>query len=127
MAGIGGSDVRLMNWHKGGSGSPLLSCTINSVATHPMTDFHNISLDAYEREQDRYAILDLPAIREYIQEHAGCSVDDALEWFEQVSGRPVAEDQWSAIEEVWEEESADWDPSDDEMKSAFGTKWHDWL
>ena len=92
-----------------------------------MTDFHNTSLDAYEREQDRYAILDLPAIREYIQKHAGCSVDDALEWFEQVSGRPVAEDQWGTIEEVWEEESSDWDPSDDDMMASFGTKWHDGL
>ena len=92
-----------------------------------MTDFHNTSLDAYEHDQDRYAILDLPAIREYIQKNAGCSWDDALEWFEQVSGRPVAEDQWGAIEEVWEEEAADWEPTDDEIMSSFGTKWHDGL
>jgi len=92
-----------------------------------MTDFHTSSLDAYEREQDRYAILDLPALREYVQEHPGCSWDDALEWFEQVSGRPVAEDQWSAIEEVWEEESQNWEPTDDEMMASFGTKWHDGL
>ena len=26
-----------------------------------------------------------------------------------------------------EEEDEDYEPSDDDMKSNFGTKWHDWL
>ena len=30
-------------------------------------------------------------------------------------------------EEEEEEEDEDYEPSDDDMKSNFGTKWHDWL
>ena len=30
-------------------------------------------------------------------------------------------------EEKEEEEDEDYEPSDDDMKSNFGTKWHDWL
>ena len=90
-----------------------------------MSDFHNTSLNQHEQREDQY--LDLPAIREYIQEHAGCSLDDAIDWYEQISGRSVPEEQWKQIEEVLDEESADWDPSDDDMLSAFGTKWHDGL
>tara|TARA_R100001460_G_scaffold92581_1_gene134471 strand:- start:192 stop:467 length:276 start_codon:yes stop_codon:yes gene_type:complete len=90
-------------------------------------DYHNTSLDAHERELDRYAYLDLPAIREYVQEHPGCCWEDALDWFEQVAGRPVSQDQWSSVEEVWEEESSNWEPTDDEMMASFGTPWHDGL
>ena len=92
-----------------------------------MTDFHNTSLDAYEARVNRIEDLDLPAIREYVQEHAGCSLDDSIDWYEQISGRSVPEEQWGAIEEVWEEESQTWEPTDDEMKASFGTKWHDGL
>ena len=87
-------------------------------------DFHNTSLDAYEREQDQY--LDLPAVREFVQEHAGCDWEDALDWLEQVSGRSVPEEQWITIERVWEEESQNWEPTDDEMMSG-GIPWHDGL
>ena len=90
-----------------------------------MSDFHNTSLDAYEARVNRIEDLDLPAIREFIQEHAPCTLDDAIDWYEQISGRIVPEEQWSAIEEVLDEEAADWDPSDDEMKASFGTRWHD--
>ncbi len=92
-----------------------------------MTDFHNTSLDAYEARVNRIEDLDLPAIREFIQEHAGCSLDDAIDWYEQISGRSVPEEQWKQIEEVLDEEAADWEPSDDDMMSAYGTKWHDGL
>ena len=90
-----------------------------------MSDFHNTSLDAYEARVNRD--LDLPAIREFVQEHAGCDWDDALDWYEQITGRSVPEEQWGDIERVWEEESQTWGPSDDDMMSAFGTKWHDGL
>ena len=95
--------------------------------TNAMTDFHNTSLDAYEARVNRIEDLDLPAIREYIQEHAGCSWDDAIDWYEQITGRSVPEEQWKEFEEVWEEESADWEPSDDDVMASFGTKWHDGL
>ena len=71
--------------------------------------------------------LDLPGIREFVQEHPGCDWEDAMEWFEQVSGQTVPESQWEIIEQVWDEESKLWEPTDDEMLSAFGTKWHDGL
>ena len=69
--------------------------------------------------------LDLPAIREFIQEHAHCDWEDALDWFEQISGQTVPEAQWGTIEDVWQEESQNWEPTDDEMMGSFGTKWHD--
>ena len=92
-----------------------------------MTDFHNTSLDAYEARVNRIEDLDLPAIREFIQKHAGCSLDDAIDWYEQITGRSVPEEQWKQFEEILNEESADWEPSDDDMMSAYGTKWHDGL
>ena len=88
-------------------------------------DFHNTSLNQHEQREDQY--LDLPAVREFVQEHAGCDWEDALDWLEQVSGRSVPEEQWGEVEKVWEEESQTWGPSDDDMMSAFGTKWHDGL
>jgi hypothetical protein len=54
-------------------------------------------------------------------------LDDAIDWYEQISGRSVPEEQWKQIEEVLDEEAADWEPTDDEMMSAYGTKWHDGL
>jgi len=71
--------------------------------------------------------LDLPALREFIQEHAGCDWDDALDWIEQVQGITVPEALWGTIEEVWREEADLWEPSDAEMLGSFGTKWHDGL
>ena len=71
--------------------------------------------------------LDIPALREFIQENPGCDWEDACDWFEQVSGQTVPESQWSAIEEVWNDESKNWEPTDDEMLGSFGTKWHDGL
>ena len=100
---------------------------LNQFKPTTMSDFHNTSLDAYEARVNRIEDLDLPAIREYVQEHAGCSLDDSIDWYEQISGRSVPEEQWGAIEEVWEEESQTWEPTDDEMKASFGTKWHDGL
>ena len=49
--------------------------------------------------------LDLAGIREYVQEHYGCDWEDAMDWFEQVSGQTVPESQWEIIEQVWDEES----------------------
>ena len=106
--------------HKGVSPAMIFS-----VGTHTMTDFHNTSLDAYEREIDRYAYLDLSAVREYVQEHPGCDWEDACDWHEQITGRTVPEEQYGEIEAVWEEESQNWEPTDDEMMGAFGTPWHD--
>ena len=34
---------------------------------------------------------------------------------------------WNQPDEPEEEEDEDYEPSDDDMKSNFGTKWHDWL
>ena len=90
-----------------------------------MTDFHTSSLDSYEARENRIEPLDLPAIREYIQEHAGCDWDDACEWYEQITGRSVPEEQYGEIEAVWEEESQTWEPTDAEMLGSFGTPWHD--
>ena len=90
-----------------------------------MTDFHTSSLDSYESRINRIEPLDLPGLREYIQEHAGCSWEDACDWHEQITGRTVPEEQWGTIEEVWQEESQNWEPTDDEMMGAFGTPWHD--
>ena len=92
-----------------------------------MTDAFNTSLDAYEAEFNRIEPLDLPGLREYIQEHAGCTWEDACDWHEQITGRTVPEEQWGTIEEVWQEESQNWEPTDDEMMGAFGTPWHDGL
>ena len=93
-----------------------------------MTDAFNTSLDAYEAELNRIEPLDLPAIREYIQEHPGCSWDGACDWYEQITGRPVdPEEQYKEIEAVWKEESKNWEPTDNEMMGAFGTPWHDGL
>ena len=92
-----------------------------------MTDFHTSSLDAYEARENRIEPLDLPALREYIQEHAGCDWEDACDWHEQITGRSVPEEQWGTIEEVWQEESQNWEPTDDEMLGSFGTPWHDGL
>ena len=71
--------------------------------------------------------LDLPAIREFIQEHPGCDWENACDWFEQISGQTVPESHWGTIEQVWQEESQNWEPTDDEMMGSFGTKWHDGL
>ena len=90
-----------------------------------MTDAFNTALDAYEAELNRIEPLDLPALREYIQEHAGCTWEDACDWHEQITGRIVPEEQYGEIEAVWEEESQNWEPTDDEMMGAFGTSWHD--
>ena len=92
-----------------------------------MTDFHTSSLDSYESRINRIEPLDLPALREYVQEHPGCSWDDVCDWYEQITGRSVPEEQWGTIEEVWQEESQNWEPTDDEMMGAFGTPWHDGL
>ena len=101
---------------------------ICSVHTQPnMTDFHTSSLDSYESRINRIEPLDLPALREYVQEHAGCSWDDACDWYEQITGRSVPEEQYGEIEQVWEEESQNWEPTDDEMMGSFGTPWHDGL
>ena len=91
----------------------------------PMTDAFNTSLDAYEAELNRIEPLDLPGLREYIQEHPGCDWEDACDWHEQITGRSVPEEQYGEIEAVWEEESQNWEPTDDEMLGAFGTPWHD--
>ena len=48
-------------------------------------DAFNTSLDAFEAELNRIEPLDLPALREYIQEHAGCSWEDACDWHEQIT------------------------------------------
>ena len=93
----------------------------------PMTDAFNTALDAFEAELNRIEPLDLPALREYVQEHAGCSWDDACDWYEQVTGRTVPEEQYGEIEAVWEEESQNWEPTDDQMMGSFGTPWHDGL
>ena len=69
----------------------------------------------------------IAAIREYVQEHHGCDWENACDWFEQVFGLIVPESQWGIIEEVWQEESQNWEPTDDEMMGSFGTKWHDGL
>ena len=37
----------------------------------------------------------------------------------------IPEEQWGTIEEIWEEESQNWEPTDDEIMGAFGTPWHD--
>ena len=92
-----------------------------------MTDAFNSALDAFEAELNRIEPLDLPALREYVQEHPGCDWEDACDWHEQITGRTVPEEQWSTIEEIWQEESQTWEPSDDEMMGAFGTPWHDGL
>ena len=89
-----------------------------------MTDFHNTSLDSYEARVNRLEDLDFPAIREFIQEHPGCDWEDALDWYEQVIGRSVPQEQWSTFEEVWDDESQNWEPTDDEMMSG-GIPWHD--
>ena len=62
-----------------------------------------------------------------IQEHPGCDWEDACDWHEQITGRTVPEEQYGEIEAVWQEESAEWEPTDDEMMGAFGTPWHDGL
>ena len=85
------------------------------------------TLEVHNHTRTMTITLDLPGIREFIQEHPGCDWEDALDWFEQVSGQTVPESQWGTIEEVWQEESQNWEPTDDEMLSAFGTKWHDGL
>ena len=90
-----------------------------------MTDFHTSSLDSYEAELNRIEPLDLPALREYVQEHPGCDWEDACDWHEQITGRTVPEEQYGEIEQVWEEESQNWEPTDDQMMGAFGTPWHD--
>ena len=90
-------------------------------------DAFNTSLDAYEAELNRIEPLDLPALREYVQEHPGCDCDDACYWYEQITGRSVSKEQYEEIEAVWEEESQNWEPTDDEMMGAFGTPWHDGL
>ena len=84
-------------------------------------DFHTSSLDAYEARINRIEPLDLPALREYVQEHPGCDWEDACDWYEQITGRSVPEEQWGTIEEIWEEESQNWEPTDDEIMGAFGT------
>lgn len=71
--------------------------------------------------------IDVPALREWIQENAGCDWEDACDWVEQVQGITIPDHQWGTIEEIWDEESKNWEPTDDEMMSAFGTKWHDGL
>ena len=93
----------------------------------PMTDFHTSSLDSYEAELNRIEPLDLPALREYVQEHPGCDWEDACDWHEQITGRTVPEEQYGEIEQVWEEESQNWEPTDDQMMGSFGTPWHDGL
>ena len=60
-------------------------------------------------------------------EHPGCSWDDACDWYEQITGRTVPEEQYGEIEQVWEEESQNWEPTDDQMMGSFGTPWHDGL
>ena len=42
-------------------------------------DAFNTSLDAYEAELNRIEPLDLPALREYVQEHPGCDWEDACD------------------------------------------------
>ena len=71
-----------------------------------MTDAFNSALDAFEAELNRIEPLDLPALREYVQEHPGCSWEDACDWHEQITGRTVPEEQYGEIEAVWQEESA---------------------
>jgi len=71
--------------------------------------------------------IDLPGIREFVQEHPGCDWEDVCDWVEQVSGQTVPEEQYGEIEAVWEEESQNWEPTDSEMMASFGTKWHDGL
>ena len=90
-------------------------------------DFHTSSLDSYEARINRIEPLDLPGLREYIQEHPGCDWEDACDWYEQITGRTVPEEQYGEIEAVWQEESQNWEPTDDEMMGAFGTPWHDGL
>ena len=89
-----------------------------------MTDFHTSSLDSYEARENRIEPLDLPGLREYIQEHPGCDWEDACDWHEQITGRTVPEEQYGEIEAVWQEESQEWEPTDDEMMSG-GIPWHD--
>ena len=50
-------------------------------------DAFNTSLDAYEAELNRIEPLDLPGLREYIQENPGCDWEDACDWHEQITGR----------------------------------------
>ena len=88
-------------------------------------DAFNTSLDAFEAELNRIEPLDLPGLREYVQEHPGCSWEDACDWHEQITGRTVPEEQYGEIEQVWQEESQEWEPTDDEMMGSFGTPWHD--
>ena len=100
---------------------------IRSVATH--TDDRRLQhlTRRLEAELNRIEPLDLPALREYIQEHPGCDWEDACDWYEQITGRTVPEEQYGEIEAVWQEESQEWEPTDDEMMGAFGTPWHDGL
>jgi len=88
-------------------------------------DAFNTSLDAYEAELNRIEPLDLPALREYIQEHPGYDWEKACDWYEQITGRIVPKEQHDEIKAVWEEESQNWEPTDDEMLGSFGTPWHD--
>ena len=73
-------------------------------------------------------MIDFTGVREFIQEHPGCSWEDACDWYEQTHDLiAVPSHQWVMFEEVWEEESKSWEPNDDEMMASFGTKWHDGL
>ena len=53
--------------------------------------------------------IDVPALREFIQENPGCDWEDACDWVEQVQGITVPDHQWGTIEEVWDEESKNWE------------------
>ena len=106
---------------------PLHRLPLDQSQPTPMTDFHNTSLDAFEARENRIEPLDLPGLREFIQENPGCDWEDACDWHEQITGRSVPEEQWGTIEEVWHEESQNWEPTDDDMMGAFGTPWHDGL
>ena len=82
-------------------------------------------VDAWDRPES--VTLDLPGIREFVQEHPGCDWENACDWFEQVSGVIVPRHQWSIIEEAHREASELWEPTDDDMMASFGTPWHDGL
>ena len=46
-----------------------------------------------------------------------------------VNDKSLIEEWWEANKDVYEDPSPyqDYEPTDDEMKSSFGTKWHDGL